>query len=276
VIVSSDGYVLTNSHVVGNARAAIKVTLPDNRELPATLVGIDTGVGPGGGQGERHRPGTAAVGRLLKAADRRMVLAIGNPFAFNQTVTLGIVSAVKRHDPQLATYSDMIKRRCRDQSRQFGRRAHQQPRRAHRDQHDDLQRDGRVSGPRLRHPANLAHEIMDELINNKDQRSFAARSGSSRTLRDVDPSEAEQAGLGRIHLPLCVRCHESGVPGRLAARRRHQPRSTARTSPTPVQFQRLVHDAKVGAVLKLEILRGGRRLVADITVGKLTSSGRQH
>ena len=36
------------------------------------------------------------------------VLAIGNPFAFNQTVTLGIVSAQNRHDPQLATYNDFI------------------------------------------------------------------------------------------------------------------------------------------------------------------------
>ncbi len=36
------------------------------------------------------------------------MLAVGNPFSFNQTVTLGIVSAVNRHDPQLATYNDFI------------------------------------------------------------------------------------------------------------------------------------------------------------------------
>jgi len=108
VIVSSDGYVLTNSHVAQTATADIRVTLPDNRTLPAKVVGIDvpsdlallkvaaTGL----------NPLPWADSNKLRVAE--WVLAVGNPFQFSQTVTQGIVSNVNRTDPQLAIYSDFI------------------------------------------------------------------------------------------------------------------------------------------------------------------------
>jgi serine protease DegQ len=108
VIVSSDGYVLTNSHVAQTATADIQVTLPDNRTLPAKVVGIDvpsdlallkvaaTGL----------NPLPWADSNKLRVAE--WVLAVGNPFQFSQTVTQGIVSNVNRTDPQLAIYSDFI------------------------------------------------------------------------------------------------------------------------------------------------------------------------
>ncbi|HEX5070228.1 MAG TPA: trypsin-like peptidase domain-containing protein [Vicinamibacterales bacterium] len=108
VFVSEDGYVLTNSHVVQDRNADIKVTMPDNRELTAKVVGIDpytdlavlkttaTGV----------TPIPWGDSSTLRAAE--WVLAVGNPFEFNQTVTLGIVSSPNRHDPDLAAYNDFI------------------------------------------------------------------------------------------------------------------------------------------------------------------------
>jgi S1-C subfamily serine protease len=108
VIVSADGYVLTNSHVAQNTNAAITVTLPDNRALPAKVIGIDapsdlallkvaaTGLNP------------LPWGDSSKLRVAQWVLAVGNPYEFSQTVTQGIVSTVLRHDPQLAVYNDFI------------------------------------------------------------------------------------------------------------------------------------------------------------------------
>jgi S1-C subfamily serine protease len=82
--------------------------MPDNRELSATVVGIDpytdlavlkttaTGVTP------------IPWGDSSKLRVAEWVLAVGNPFEFNQTVTLGIISSPNRHDPELAAYNDFI------------------------------------------------------------------------------------------------------------------------------------------------------------------------
>ncbi len=108
VIVSPDGYVLTNNHVVGDAAADITVSLADKREFRAKVVGLDPAtdiallkvnasalpVIPWGDSGE------------LKVAE--WVMAVGNPFQLNSTVTLGIVSAKGRANVGVAAYEDFI------------------------------------------------------------------------------------------------------------------------------------------------------------------------
>ncbi|HNJ77514.1 MAG TPA: trypsin-like peptidase domain-containing protein, partial [Azospira sp.] len=97
VIVSSDGYVLTNYHVIEMADA-IEVALNDGRKLKATIVGSDPEtdlavlriVVPNGQEG-RFTPIT--LGRMDGIRVGDVVLAIGNPFGVGQSVTMGIVSA---------------------------------------------------------------------------------------------------------------------------------------------------------------------------------------
>ena len=99
VVVSPDGYILTNSHVIGNAADEIRVTLADNRELPARVVGIDewTDLAVIKVDARGLEPLPWADSARLRVAE--WVLAVGNPFSLSQTVTLGIVSAVNRADP---------------------------------------------------------------------------------------------------------------------------------------------------------------------------------
>ena len=110
VVVSPDGYVLTNVHVLGELGRGteVRVTLADKRELRAQVIGVD--------------PATdialvkIAAGDLtsipwgdssqLKIAE--WVLAIGNPYQLNQTVTLGIVSALGRTNLGITGYEDFI------------------------------------------------------------------------------------------------------------------------------------------------------------------------
>ncbi|MEP1214583.1 MAG: DegQ family serine endoprotease [Marinobacter sp.] len=98
-IVSSDGYVLTNNHVVEGADEII-VRLNDRRELPAKLVGTD----PRSDMAvlKIENGDDLPVVRVGSSKDLKVgewVLAIGSPFGFDYTVTAGIVSAVGRSLP---------------------------------------------------------------------------------------------------------------------------------------------------------------------------------
>ena len=107
VIVSSDGVILTNNHVVDHADK-VRVALQDGRELGAKVVGTDP-------------KSDVAVLRVsakglpaIELADSSkirvgdLVLAIGNPFGLGQTVTMGIISAVGRANMGITDYEDFI------------------------------------------------------------------------------------------------------------------------------------------------------------------------
>ena len=106
VIVSADGYVLTNAHVVAGADE-ILVSLHDGREVPAKLIGSDPDadlavlkVALTNLPALPFRQDASAVGDV--------VLAIGNPFGVGQTVTQGIISALGRSGLGINTYEDFI------------------------------------------------------------------------------------------------------------------------------------------------------------------------
>ena len=116
VIISADGYILTNNHVVAGESGrislrqlpAITVSLEDKREMKADIIGVD--------------PATDLALLKIAAKDLRVmpwgdssklkvaewVLAIGNPFQLNETVTLGIVSALGRKNVGISEYEDFI------------------------------------------------------------------------------------------------------------------------------------------------------------------------
>jgi Do/DeqQ family serine protease len=110
VVVSTDGYVLTNNHVIGDARAEVSVTLADKRELRAKIVGIDEATDLAVLKIDARNLPVLPWGDSSKLKVAEWVLAIGNPFGvLNQTVTLGIVSATGRSlDGQLGAYVDFV------------------------------------------------------------------------------------------------------------------------------------------------------------------------
>ncbi len=107
VIVSSDGYILTNNHVVKGADV-IKVILFDKREFKGKVVGTDPRTDLAVIKIQAKDLPTLKIGDSgkLKAGD--IVLAIGSPFGLNQTITMGIVSAVGRSNIGLADFEDFI------------------------------------------------------------------------------------------------------------------------------------------------------------------------
>jgi len=108
VIISRDGYVVTNNHVVGDNVREITIALPDKREIKGKVIGADPAtdiallkIGVSGlpvvpwGDSTQLRVG-------------EWVLAIGSPFQLSQTVTAGIVSATGRANMGFADYEDFI------------------------------------------------------------------------------------------------------------------------------------------------------------------------
>ncbi|MHB8569123.1 MAG: DegQ family serine endoprotease [Metallibacterium sp.] len=94
-IISPDGYILTNDHVVDGAKK-ISVTLADHREFTAKLVGADTTYDIALLKINAQNLPTVAIGNSNALKPGQWVLAIGSPFGFDHTVTAGIVSAVSR------------------------------------------------------------------------------------------------------------------------------------------------------------------------------------
>jgi serine protease Do len=108
VIVSADGYILTNTHVIGNQSQSIRVTTSDGQERPARLVGIDEVSDLAVVKIDDTGLPTLPWGDSLRLRVAEWVLAVGNPYQLSGTVTLGIVSTVSRSAEQVGSYQDFI------------------------------------------------------------------------------------------------------------------------------------------------------------------------
>ena len=103
-IVSSDGYILTNTHVVDNATRVI-VRLTDRREFQAKVIGSDDKSDVALLKIDAKNLPTVKIGDPSKLRPGEWVLAIGSPFNFQNSATAGIVSALGREVPNATNYN---------------------------------------------------------------------------------------------------------------------------------------------------------------------------
>jgi serine protease Do len=107
VIVDSEGYIITNNHVIAQADE-IKVLLSDKREFTGKVVGTDPKTDVAVIKIDAKELPVIPWGDSNQLRVGEYVLAIGNPFGLNQTVTMGIISAVGRANVGIADYEDFI------------------------------------------------------------------------------------------------------------------------------------------------------------------------
>ena len=107
VIVSPQGYILTNNHVV-EAADEIEVALADGRKATAKLVGTDPETDLAVIKIDMKGLPAITLGRIDEARVGDVVLAIGNPFGVGQTVTMGIISALGRNHLGINTFENFI------------------------------------------------------------------------------------------------------------------------------------------------------------------------
>ena len=107
-IISKDGYILTNNHVVGNVDK-ITVELQDGRKfLNAKVIGTDPGTEVALIKIEGDDFPVLPMGNSDNIEIGDWVIAIGNPFGLSETVTVGVISAVGRSNVHIAAYEDFI------------------------------------------------------------------------------------------------------------------------------------------------------------------------
>lgn len=107
VIMDSSGHILTNTHVIQNADY-ISVTLHDGREAEARLIGMDTDTDLAVLKIQLDHLPSILIGDSARLKVGDVVLAIGNPYDFGQTVTQGIVSATRRKRRGISYFDDFI------------------------------------------------------------------------------------------------------------------------------------------------------------------------
>jgi serine protease Do len=164
VIVTKDGYILTNNHVVENADE-IKIGLNDGRDLPAKVVGTDSKSDIAVLKVDASDLAPLTLADSDKAEVGDLVLAIGNPFGIGQTVTMGIVSAIGRATLGL-DYEDFIQTDAAINPGNSGGALVDANGRLIGINTAILSRSGGNQGIGFAIPSNLARSVMESLIKN--------------------------------------------------------------------------------------------------------------
>ena len=266
VIVSSNGYILTNNHVVGSPDAEVTVTLADKREFPADVVGVDQWTDIALLKIDADDLPAAPWGdsSTLKVAE--WVLAIGNPFQLDQTVTLGIVSAVRRANLGIATYEDFIQTDAAINQGNSGGALINGRGELVGINTAIFTQSGGDQGVGFAVPSNLARRVMNDFI---------------------EYGEVRRGSIGYIEIaPLTTRLADQlGVPdgrGALVQRmRRLSPAYDAGVRPgdvvvtfddTPVEdashLLRLLADATIGSTVTLGVIRDARTLTLEVEISQ--------
>jgi len=106
-LISKDGFIMTNTHVVGDAEK-ITVRLMDGREFLAKRIGADSKTEVALIKIEGNDFPCLSIGNPEKLDIGEWVIAIGNPFGLKETLTVGVVSAKGRNNMGIADYEDFI------------------------------------------------------------------------------------------------------------------------------------------------------------------------
>ena len=269
VVVSSDGYVMTNTHVIGNTRAEVTVTLPDKRELRARIVGADEMTDIAVLKVDGGNLPTMPWGDSSKLKVAEWVLAIGNPYQLNQSVTLGIVSATGR-SVGLATYEDFIQTDAAINPGNSGGALINARGELVGINTAIFSESGGYQGIGFAVPSNLARHVMDDLINYGSVRRGTI---SGILLQGLTSQIAEQLGAPNTRGVLVVRidqrsdAYQAGLRGGDIV---------VRFNGTAVEdeahFIRLLSDAKIGSNAALGVLRDGREDTVRVPI--IQASGR--
>ena len=264
VLVSSDGLVLTNSHVVGTRNPDIRVTLADKRELPATVVGIDpdTDLAVLRVNAKGGTPLPWGDSTRLRVAE--WVIAVGNPFQFSQTVTLGIVSAVNRHDPQLATYNDFIQTDAAINPGNSGGALVNARGELVGINTQIYSSTGGYQGIGFAIPSNLARSIMEQLVRDGE---IGRGSIGNLDLRTISADEAAASNLGNVGGVLVYNMYRSD-PAYRAGIVPYDIIVSYNGKPVTEQsdLKRLIADTPIGSTARVDVIRRGQRRTFEVPV----------
>jgi len=192
-VVSQDGYILTNAHVVSDA-SDITVKLTDRREFPAKLVGLDKRTDVAVIKIEAGELPVVRIGDPSKLKPGQWVVAIGSPFGMENSVTAGIVSATSRDLPDEG-YVPFIQTDVAVNPGNSGGPLFNLQGEVVGINSQIYSDSGGYMGLSFAIPIDMANDVREQLVKN----GRVTRSMIGVTIRDLDAEYAESFGLDRPH-----------------------------------------------------------------------------
>jgi len=278
VIVSADGYVVTNNHVIGESngrgiRTEVTIALPDKREIRGKIVGTDRSTDIAllkidvSGLPVIHWSDSSQ----LKVGE--WVLAIGSPFQLSQTVTAGIVSATGRAELGFAQYEDFIQTDAAINPGNSGGALINSRGELVGINTGIYSESGGYQGIGFAVPSNLAKKVVDDLM-----KFGEVRRGSIGYvgIEKLTPELAAEVGAPNTSGALVSRMtrdsevYDAGLrPGDVVITFNGQAVND------PSHFNRLVLDAKIGSLATIVALREGRRMEFKLPIVSTSSRARR-
>ncbi len=264
VIVSPQGFILTNNHVIAGADE-IKVLLQDGRSARASVVGLDKDTDLAVLHIKLKDLPTVSIASETQLRVGDVALAIGNPFGVGQTVTLGIISATGRSQLGINRYEDFIQTDAAINPGNSGG--------ALVNAYGELigintaiySKSGGSQGIGFAIPASLASSVMKQII----EQGHVERGWLGIEAQDLTPELAESFGLEDIHGMLIAGvlrdgpADEAGIlPGDVVDRINGKDIENARSAMNQIAR------SSPGTPLKIEGIRSGRRFHTTAVTGR--------
>jgi serine protease Do len=265
VIVTPEGMIVTNEHVVGGADH-IKVTLSDRRAFDAKVIGTDKKTDLAVLKVDAKDLPWVPFGDSSKLEPGEVVLTVGNPFGLTQTVTMGIVSGVGRQGVGITDYEDFIQTDAAINPGNSGG--------AMVNSRGELigintaifTQSGGYEGIGFAIPANLARTIADSL----EKHGRVVRGWLGVSIQEVTPELAAQFDLDAPRGAVVTE-----VLGNSPAEKAGLKRGDVIVALNGQEVENLarlrlvVASAKVGSRMTVRVVRDGKRKKLDVTIGEL-------
>ncbi|HEV2394383.1 MAG TPA: DegQ family serine endoprotease [Verrucomicrobiae bacterium] len=268
VIVTKDGYILTNNHVVDGAKD-VQVTLQDGREFTAKVIGRDSKSDIAVIKIDADNLPTVRFADSQKVQVGDIVLAIGNPFGVGQTVTHGIVSATDRGGMGIEDYEDFIQTDAAINPGNSGGALVDADGRLIGINTAILSRSGGNQGIGFAIPSDLARSVMTSLV----EYGHVTRGYLGVMIQDVTPSLAKEFNLKQNTGALVGDVLPNGPAEKSGLKDGDVVLEfNGKKVPTGRDLKLTVAETKPGSKVPVEIIRNGSTKTIDVTVGQLPGS----
>lgn len=265
VIVSSDGYIITNNHVIEQADE-IRVILIDKRSFKARIIGADPKTDVAVVKIDAKNLPMIHWGDSDKLQVGEFVLAIGNPFGLSHTVTMGIISAVGRANVGIADYEDFIQTDAAINPGNSGGPLVNIKGELIGINTAIFSKSGGYQGIGFAVPSNMAHLVMNQL----EQKGKVTRGWLGVTIQELTPELSQKFGL-RSSIGALVGDIAKGSPAEKAGIRRGDVilEYNGKKVEDVGSLRNMVSQSKVGADIPVRILRGEKQYSVRVSIAEL-------